>query len=220
MGSIAYPFSLRPQTTSAGKSIPLTCGLTCRSRSMIHNASSWETSPAACSTSADPRAVDEPRKLFWVWLVQTLAIGVQSNASWPCGQDFQPKPECHQRRYAPRGERLGLLVLTAGPARTSTGVTPPDRWPRPNVSERSRSARCFLRASPRRTGRLDDHEADGTPFGSASARGADSRTGVTAGLSGNRRQTATAKRATGRAPTQRARTVRATPLPEMTPGHR
>ena len=34
-------------------------------------------------------------------------------------------------RPAPRGERPRLLVLTAGRCRTSMGVTPPTRWPRP-----------------------------------------------------------------------------------------
>ena len=34
--------------------------------------------------------------------------------SWPCGQESHPKPECHLRRDAPRGERRGLRVLTAG----------------------------------------------------------------------------------------------------------
>jgi hypothetical protein len=48
----------------------------------------------------------------------TLAIGVESNTSWPCGQDFQPRPECHRRRCARHEARgRGLLVLTAGPAR-------------------------------------------------------------------------------------------------------
>jgi hypothetical protein len=72
------------------------------------------------------------------------------------------------------------------------------------------SARYFLRASPRRTGRLDDDEADGTEFGSASARRAESRPGITEDLSGNRRQTATAKRASIRRPIngRRARSAR------------
>lgn len=54
---------------------------------------------------------------------------------------------------APRGERRGLLVLTAGPVRTSTGVTPPARWPRPNVSERSRVLVLFSR-EPERDGKV------------------------------------------------------------------
>lgn len=29
--------------------------------------------------------------------------------------EFHPEPECHQRRFAPRGARRRLLVLTAGP---------------------------------------------------------------------------------------------------------
>jgi hypothetical protein len=54
-------------------------------------------------------------------------MGVQSNTSWPCGQDSQPEPGCHRRRNAPRGERLGLLVLTAGPATYFDGRSPPVR---------------------------------------------------------------------------------------------
>ena len=54
---------------------------------------------------------------------------------------------------APRGERRGLLVLTAGPVRSSTGVTPPARWPRPNVSERSRVLVLFSR-EPERDGKV------------------------------------------------------------------
>lgn len=44
-------------------------------------------------------------------------IGVQSCLSWPCGQNSQPKPECHRRRAicATRREGGGLLILSAGP---------------------------------------------------------------------------------------------------------
>jgi hypothetical protein len=43
-------------------------------------------------------------------------IGVPSVSGWPCGQNSQPKPECHQRRD-PRHEAggIGYSVLTAGP---------------------------------------------------------------------------------------------------------
>jgi hypothetical protein len=41
---------------------------------------------------------DESEKTLDLGLTQTPAIGVQSKMSWPCGQDSQPKPECHQRR--------------------------------------------------------------------------------------------------------------------------
>jgi hypothetical protein len=68
---------------------------------------------------------------------QTPAIGVQSNTSWPCGQNSQPKPEYHRRRDpAPRGERPRLLVLTAAPVpyfygRHSTGLVAAPRSDRP-----------------------------------------------------------------------------------------
>lgn len=44
-------------------------------------------------------------------------------------------------RCASRGGRPGLLVLTAGLACRSAGVTPPARWPRPNPVERAGGSR-------------------------------------------------------------------------------
>jgi hypothetical protein len=36
--------------------------------------------------------------------------------SWSCGQDSQPKPECHRRRYLRYEARgVGYWFLTAGP---------------------------------------------------------------------------------------------------------
>ena len=44
--------------------------------------------------------------------------------AWPCGQNSQPKPDCHQRhRLVPRGGRRGLLVLSAGPLAYPYGAT-------------------------------------------------------------------------------------------------
>jgi hypothetical protein len=74
----------------------------------------------------------------------SAAIGVVSVGGWPCGQDSQPNP----RRYAPRGERRGLLVLTAGPVPDSYGVTPPARWPRLYPMNARGSSPLFLRAAP------------------------------------------------------------------------
>jgi hypothetical protein len=56
--------------------------------------------------------------------------------SWPCGQDAQPEPGCHRRRFlAPRGVRFGLLVLTAGPVsylrRYTTGPVASSLFDRP-----------------------------------------------------------------------------------------
>jgi hypothetical protein len=45
----------------------------------------------------------------------TPVIGVQSVASWPCGQDSRLQPGCPRRRYfRHQGVWRGLLVLTAG----------------------------------------------------------------------------------------------------------
>ena len=51
---------------------------------------------------------------------------------------------------ASRGARRGLLVLTAGPAACSTGVTPPARWPRPNLAKRAGVIALFLARGPSR----------------------------------------------------------------------
>jgi hypothetical protein len=45
------------------------------------------------------RRIGWPEKTLGFVSTRALAIGVQSNTSWPCGQDFRPKSECHQRRY-------------------------------------------------------------------------------------------------------------------------
>jgi hypothetical protein len=50
------------------------------------------------TNQARPASTSEPEQNFWALLHITPAIGVESNRSWPCGQDSQPKPECHQRR--------------------------------------------------------------------------------------------------------------------------
>ena len=74
-------------------------------------------------------------------------------------------------RCASRGERRGLLVLTAGPVSCSAGVTPPARWPRPNPVERAGFLALFLaRGSNRGMGRRGDDDANRTGLGSASAR--------------------------------------------------
>jgi hypothetical protein len=55
------------------------------------------------------------RGRFWVWSTQASVIGVLCTVSWPCGQDSEPKPECHQRRdLRHEAGGVGLLVLTAG----------------------------------------------------------------------------------------------------------
>ena len=47
---------------------------------------------------------------------------------------------------APRGERRGVLVLTAGPV--PTGVIPPARWPRSNLIYRAGVLALFLPRGP------------------------------------------------------------------------
>jgi len=93
----------------------------------------------------------------------SAAIGVLSVVVLACGQNAQPKPECHQRRD-PRHEReTGLLVLTAGPvAYFSTGVTHhPVAASLPG--ECSGVLALFLRAALKpRTGRPQDDDADRT----------------------------------------------------------
>jgi hypothetical protein len=59
-------------------------------------------------------------------------------------------------RSASRGGRRGLLVLTAGPVACSIGVTPPARWPRPNLAK-SRGGVPPLAGGPNRgSGRRED----------------------------------------------------------------
>ena len=89
-------------------------------------------------------------------------------------------------RPAPRGGRRGLLVLTAGRC-CSTGVTPPARWPRPNLVERAGVLALFLaRILNRGMERREDDDADRTGSGGASARRIGSRSQVAAGFLGDR----------------------------------
>ena len=70
---------------------------------------------AAGDESADAGARGRVRAGFEVCAHNMPVIGVESVASWPCGQDSRLQPGCHRRREsAPRGVWRGLLVLTAG----------------------------------------------------------------------------------------------------------
>ena len=74
-------------------------------------------------------------------------------------------------RFALRGERRGLLVLTAGPVPCFYGRTPPARWRRPDPIGRSGVLALFLRRGPNRgTGRLEDHDPEATELGGGDAR--------------------------------------------------
>ena len=59
----------------------------------------WETSCPLAMNQPMPVPADEPSKLLRAWFTSRPATGVQSLTSWPCGQDSQPKPGSHQRRF-------------------------------------------------------------------------------------------------------------------------
>ncbi len=112
---------------------------------------------------------------------------------------------------APRGERRGSLVLTAGPVPDSYGRYPTgpvaasrSDWPREVLA-------LFLAHDPGRgTRRPEDDEAARTQFGSAQARRVDPRSWVAAALAGDRCPTTLEHPAIGQArhqskPTRSAR---------------
>ena len=106
-------------------------------------------------------------------------------------------------RSAPRGGRRGLLVLTAGLVRTSTGVTPPARWSRPYLIERAGVLAPFLPRGPNGgTGRPKTDDEHGTEHGSAQARRAQSRSWIAAPLAGGRCPTTSQLAARGSHPDQ------------------
>jgi hypothetical protein len=150
-------------------------------------ASSWETNPATDRRiSRSPRPRTSSNKLFCRGShnARNRSRVEQELALRPRFSPQARMPPTALR--APRGERRGLLVLTAGPARYSYGRTPPARWTRPNPIERAGVLALFLGHDPDRgTRRLEDHEADGTRFGSAQARRVDSRPRVAAAVAGN-----------------------------------
>ena len=74
-------------------------------------------------------------------------------------------------RFALRGERRGLPVLTAGPVPCFYGRTPPARGRRPDLTERSGVLALSLRRGPNRgTGRLEDHDPEATGLDGGDAR--------------------------------------------------
>ena len=52
------------------------------------------------------------------------AIGVLSVSGWPCGQNSQPKPECHQRRVCATRREVGVTGFDCG-----VGVRTSGRYP-------------------------------------------------------------------------------------------
>jgi hypothetical protein len=86
-------------------------------------------------------------------------------------------------RSASRGERRGLLVLTAGSVSCFYRRYPTGPVASSLPDERSGVLALFLPRGPNRgTGRVEDHDADGTERGSAQARRVQSRSRVAAGL--------------------------------------
>jgi hypothetical protein len=141
-------------------------------------ASSWETSPAACSTSADPRARGRAAQI----ILGLVGVNARDRSTVECELALRPgfsaqagMPPTALR--APRGERPGLSVLTARPARYFYGRYPAGgglvpmclnaRGPRVVSLGRARDGRKGLMTMKR----------DGTQFGSASPRRADSNRG-------------------------------------------
>jgi hypothetical protein len=117
MGSIAYPFRPSPQTTRPGNQSRRRAVSSCRSRSMI----SWRHAPGRrarplAARQLIPAPVDEPEQIV-LGLVHVNArdrsrVGRQL-ALRPGFSALARMPPTALR--APRGERPGLLVLTAGP---------------------------------------------------------------------------------------------------------
>jgi hypothetical protein len=100
-----------------------------RSRSWLPK--TWFKSPMAAkarststATSSSSRALPDGPRIAWRVVIATNVADLRSSArnrstvgggAGPAARILSPQPECHQRRDAPRGERRGLLVLTAGP---------------------------------------------------------------------------------------------------------
>jgi hypothetical protein len=113
--------------------------------------------------------------------------------SWPCGQDSQPNVRMPPTAFpAPRGERRGLLVLTAGPVPTPTALLHRPGGLARTLIERAGVLALFLsaRRTNRGTGRLDDHDARYTRPPSTEDRRTPPRSPVPTALASNRCPTA------------------------------
>jgi len=133
------------------------------------------------------------------------AIGVKSNANWPCGQNFSAQarmPPTAQR--APRGEERGLLVFDCGAGAHFLRALPhrPGGRVPIRLTARGSSPSSFGAHPIQRDGRLEDDDADGTRLGSAQARRGDWRSLIAAALAGNRCPTTPEQPASGRPPDQ------------------
>ena len=105
-----------------------------------------------------PAPADESEQTSCGVVHMSTRDGCTVNVSWPCGQDSQPKPGCHQRRNpAPRGERRGLLVLTAGPVQPfyRRYPTAPVAASQSDLTARGFWPSSFGRGPDRGTGRLE-----------------------------------------------------------------
>jgi hypothetical protein len=108
MGSIAYPFSSSPQTTSAGKSILQACGLIVSvSLNDPYRQAPRRRARPLTARLLIPAPVDELEQII-LGLVRVNARDrsrVERELALRPG--FQPQPECHQRRYVRHEARGG-----------------------------------------------------------------------------------------------------------------
>jgi hypothetical protein len=173
------------------------------SRSLIpQRHAPWETGPAAGEVSADARArgraESEQTYSGVVHMNGCTRSTVEHELALRPGFSLPARMPSTALR-APRGERLGLLVLTAGPVRHFYGRYPPARWTRPDLIDRAGVLALFLPHDPDRgTGRLEDHDAHRRQLGGAQARRVDSRSRIAAALAGNRCPTTPEHPASGR----------------------
>ena len=128
---------------------------------MLRRASSVPAGPGRWRITRCPRPGTRPSKLLRparqapaITLRparQAPAIGVQSNTSWPCGQDSHPKPECHRRRKCAARREAGVTGVDCGAGDLlERPAIPPTRWARPSLIERSGVLALSLRREPSR----------------------------------------------------------------------
>lgn len=104
------------------------------------------SSPAARSSTI-AEADREVRGIFWRSAYVTAVDGSKVGGELVLRAGFSPQARMPPTTcFTSRGARRGLLVLTAGPAPLLSGISPPARWPRPNLVERTRFLPSSLRA--------------------------------------------------------------------------
>ena len=102
-------------------------------------------------------------------------------------------------QFALRGERLGLQVLTAGPVRCFHGLYPTGSVDTSPSSDRAGVPALILgRGANRRDGKgFEDHDPEARGLGGPHGRRSQSRSGVAAGLVGDRCLTPSERPASG-----------------------